>query len=328
MLRPYDFILTKEDLLFVVKNHEEFDGSIIASPKYAPYRLAKIKFMGKTWQMLGEKWSRINNPLNPSSNIPEEIRHFLSDYKKSEENYIITEKNIKDIFYAKDGIDNLLHQESKKQNITRQNTKKLVNLLGSIVPSYKLGLTGSSLFKGEIDNFSDIDLIVYSSDCYKKISAFLAKTRNPEISFRDKEEWQRFYEQYDVVAPISKEEFARHMITKYDQFFINNIPVSLFAVRSNKDMNLSLLYKNAKIKFEDYIELESRVSDDSESMFLPSFYKIDDKNKYFICNENRAFISQAKTNERVIVGGELGNDSKGKKWIKINVKNGGYLVKK
>lgn len=328
MLRPYDFILTKEDFLFVVKNYEEFDGLIIASPKYAPYRLAKIKFRGKTWQMLGNEWSRINNPLDSSSCTLENLIPYLKCHERTADGFRISKQDIKEVFSAKDGITRLIYQESEeRQNRIRKSTRNLVNFLGRVMPEDNFGLTGSSLFGGEIDDFSDIDLVVYSSDSYKLMSELLKRSRLPEIHFRTFKEWEEFYEKYGVVTPISKEQFARHMVHKYDQFLIEGTPVSVFAVRNNKDMNLYLLYKNTNIKFGDYIELEARVSDDSESMFLPSFYEIYNDSKYYVYNENRAFLFQAQTHDRVIVRGEFGDDLEGKKWIKITPNNKGFILK-
>jgi len=328
MLRPYDFILTKEDFLFVVKNYEEFDGFVIASPKYAPYRLAKIKFRGKTWRMLGDEWSRINNPVDTTSRILEDIIPYLKDYEQTVDGFRISRQDIKEVFSAKDSITRLIYQESEeRQNRIRKSTKKLVNFLGEIIPEDSLGLTGSSLFGGEIEDFSDIDLVVYGSDSYKLMSEFLKESHLSEIHFRTFKEWKEFYEKYGVVTPISKEQFAKHMVHKYDQFLMEETPVSVFAVRNNNDMKLYSLYKNAKIEFGDYIELEARVSDDSESIFLPSFYRIYNDNKYYVYNENRAFLFQAETNDRIAVSGEFGNDLEGNKWIKITPNNKGFILK-
>jgi predicted nucleotidyltransferase len=327
MLRPYDFILTKENFLFVVKNYEEFDGSVIASPKYAPYRLAKIRFRGKTWQMLGDKWSRINNPIDPTSRISENLTSYLKDYEQTVDGLRISRQDIKEIFRAKDGITRLIYQESEeKQNRIRKSTKKIVNFLREVVQEDNLGLTGSSLFGGEIEDFSDIDLLVYGSDSYKLMSKFLKGSHLSEIRFRTFKEWEEFYERYGVVAPVSKEQFARHMTHKYDQFLIGETPVSVFAVRNDTDMKLYSLYKNKKDEFGGHIELEGRVSDDSESMFLPSFYKIDN-DKCYIYNDNRAFLFQAQTYDRVIISGEFGNDLQGNKWIRITPNNRGFILK-
>lgn len=330
MLRPYDFILTKENFLFIVKNYEEVDGFIIAAPKYAPYKLARIKFRGKTWQMLGDEWSRINNPLNPTSNIPDNFSYYLKDYEQTEGGFRISRRDIEEIFHAKDRINQLIYQENEEsQNRIRKTTRKLVNFLREVVQEGNLGLTGSSLFRGEIEDFSDIDLVVYGSDSYKIMSESLKKRPISEIRFRTHKEWKEFYEKYDVVASVTKEQFARHMIYKYDQFLMGEIPVSVFAVRSRDDMGLYLLYKNSKIEFEDNIELEAIVNDDSESMFLPSFYLVcDDKNnKYYVYNENRAFLFQAQTNNRIIIKGESGDDSEGNKWIKITPNNNGFILR-
>lgn len=140
MLRPYDFILTKEDFLFVVKNYEEFDGYIIASPKYDPYRLAKTRFREKTWKMLGDEWSRINNPLDPTSSISENLSYYLKDYKQTVDGFIISRQDIKEIFRAKDGISRLIYEESEeKQNRIRKNTRKISNFLLNVIQEDNLG---------------------------------------------------------------------------------------------------------------------------------------------------------------------------------------------
>lgn len=329
MLTPYDFILTKENFLFVVRNYEEIDGFVIASPKYVPYQLAKTRFREKTWQMLGEEWSRINNPLDPIPNTPDNVLHYLRDYEQTSNGFKIRGKDIKNKFKAKEGIARLLYSGSEwKQSKIKNHTRRLVKFLIRTTSKSNLGLTGSSLFDGEIEDFSDIDLVVYGSDQYKRISESLRNNPIPEIHFRTLKEWEGFYDHYGVMTSISKEQFARHMSHKYDQLLIGGIPVSIFAVRNRPDMNFYLAHKKANIEYGDYIELEARVSDDSESMFLPSFYEIDNGNiRYRVYNENRSFLFQAGINDKIIVKGEHGIDPKRDNWINITPHNKGFILR-
>ena len=192
MLRPYDFVLTKENFLFMVRNYPEIDGQILASPKYIPYKLVKTKFMGHTWKMLGEEWSRINNPLDPNYEIQKEVLAHLNKYKLNDNNFLIEKPEIEKEFLASKGVEKIMLESEIEQNHTRRKIRKLIDLLKDATPIQSLGLTGSSLFRGEIDGFSDIDLVVYGSDSYKKLSSFLEHSSNPQIHFRTKREWENF----------------------------------------------------------------------------------------------------------------------------------------
>jgi predicted nucleotidyltransferase len=302
MLEPYDFVLSTDDFLFVVKNYENVDKCVIALPKYIPYKLTKIKFMGHYWKMLGGQWSRISNFSElitaPGNNFP-----YFSKYKICDGGFLIKKKNIKRIFKAKQGIKQILTEKEKQQNKIRKTSATLIKILKKATSEKNLGLTGSSLLKGEIENFSDIDLVVYGSKAYKKISKFLKSTKIAEIHLRTKKEWKNFYEHYKVISPMSKEKFASHALSKCDQFIILGTPATIFAVRSNSDMKLYLKHKKSKITKIKSITINAVVSDDKESMFLPSIYQIKTEGygKCLIYNQNRSFIFQAQKGDKCVV---------------------------
>jgi len=333
VLAPHDFILTKENFLFLVKNYEEFDGYIIGAPKYIPYRLARIKFRGKTWWMLGKRWSRINNPLDSTSFIPRNITSYFKNYKQTRNGFKIERLDIKEIFRAKEGVKKLLYEKDKGNQAIKSNskiratTKTLVNLLKEVVPENRLGLTGSSLFGGEMDDFSDIDLVIYGSKNYTKAINHLKRQTKINVHFRTIKEWEDFYERYNVNCCLNKHEFAIHMIEKGDQILVENIPVTIFAVREYpKDFKIFSHYLGNNPRPLERITAEGVIIDDSESMFLPANYliKLDERREIGIYTDNRAFISQARTGEKVIVSGLL---MKGmhNKWIYVDRE--GYIKK-
>ena len=298
MLRPHDLILTHDKIIFVVQNYEALDGYVIALPKYAPYQLAQTKFKGQTWRMLGNEWSRINNPLDPASTPSAHIKPRLLNYRQIKYGYLIDESSINQKFYGNDAVRQTLAESMRDQNHVRQQTSTLLNLLRDVVGETNLGLTGSSALRGEIDGFSDIDILVYGFIAYNAMARFFRYSSPSYITWRTLADWEKFYDDYKVICGFGRRAFARHMIDKYDQFIIDGVSVSVFAVRNSEDMKWYQLNKKERRRSLGNIKVEGIVVDDSESMFMPSFYEIltSENQTFVIRNDCRAYLFQAIIN--------------------------------
>lgn len=194
-----------------------------------------------------------------------------------------------------------------------------MDLVTEAVPQHALGLTGSLLFGGEIEDFSDIDLVVYGSEHYLALTDHLRRQTSSAVRFRTIREWKEFHDRYAVRSNLTREEFARHMANKADQIYFDNISVSIFAVRTYPADFEHL----GRFPWESTGSLQPHcvtgtVLDISESMFLPAVYLIREQEtgQMLACrSDNRAEISQARVGDRIEVSGHV-NPGNTVEWIR------------
>jgi predicted nucleotidyltransferase len=319
MLRPFDYVLARNGLLFVVNNHEERDGHIVAVPKYAPFRFEPQKFQGKTWHMLKDEWSRVSDLFASSTSLSARLQNRMRDLQSCAGGYLLSRADIVEIFRATDGLVRLQARPNSSETSISRAANRLIDLAKEAVPLHALGLTGSLLFGGEIEDFSDIDLVVYGSEHYLALADHLRRQTSSAVRFRTIREWKEFHDRFTVRSNLTREEFAHHMANKADQIYFDTIPVSIFAVRSYPADFEHL----DRFTWESANSLQLQcvtgiVQDISESMFLPAVYLIQEQEagRMLACrSDNRAEISQARVGDRVEVSGYVnsGNDMK---WIR------------
>jgi predicted nucleotidyltransferase len=346
-LQPYDSVLAEtrdgNKVLAIVFGYEHPKDGIRAVPKYIPYNLAGLTFLGHTWKMLDEEWSRITyTPLVGRETKAYEIlkkhyQEFLREIKGREE-FVVPLDAIKDVFYSKEGAKKILREPYEEMNKVRKSAYKLLKSLEKEVGIDNLGVTGSLLFSGEIDDFSDIDITLYGSDTYHRVTNLLDNLRELPVHFRTKEEWIKYYEEghygFKVYSPFDKTIFAKHMVHKRDQFIFDGIEVTLFAVRNEKERKQLNEYKSViSEKNIGFITLKGRVLNNEESMFMfPSIYSFEVNRGRRITIENyvRACISQAQRGDVIEVGGLLkkvvNNNRQIEERILVTPENRGYII--
>jgi predicted nucleotidyltransferase len=345
MARPaiFDLILavdpkTNNEIIVTVFGYEQPNHSVMGIPKYIPKKVYNVPFLGHFWKFFGKVWSRITySPLIQKDRLAEVILKKEYPTFFHEGKFIIPYENIVNIFSAKEGAK--LFCEMPRDKLKRENWKKIQELLLSFSQEIKLnclGVTGSSLFYGDIDGFSDIDICVYGSNNYIKLCNFLkmAQLQNKDLHFRTIEEWCKYWEEghygSKVFSPFSKEIFARHMIFKYDQPIYKGVDVTIFAVRNSKERKELKKFINLRNNslYEGKIRITATIKDARESMFMfPSLYLVSTSTENFIVeNHIRPCISQGTKGDIVEISGELLSSPDGKKIINVSPTNNGYII--
>jgi predicted nucleotidyltransferase len=298
---PHDIVLTSDNVICTVQRSLD-NTSLLVHPKYLRRCASTTNQNGKqlTWNIFGEEWIRVSNPLDCHRHSLWKFSQCLSPYDSKD--YFLDIKNISLHFSVFLGTKNLL-SESNIEDEHREKVQILVNQLVQYIPIDDIGIAGSTLLNSQILGVSDIDLVIKNSDNYTPLKDAILNSKVDGIRLRDQNEWVKFYNDYGVQCSLSPVSFAKHMVKKPQQFTFENISVSVFFVDPNQLMPTSIPSELPNLK------MDFQIIDDTRSMFIPAEYKVmADGKKFTVYCENRAFISQANQGDWVRICGFLKED--------------------
>ncbi len=267
-------------------------------------------------------------------------RKFRKVYDLSERYLILKEKFPGYVFYSNEldlevqgvGNENIKHiytpreyfQElSKKQSCNKAEnlSKELCNLFiekGNINSS-SIGVSGSQMV-GLSKEDSDIDIIIYdtkiSLDFHKELNKILTESRICRKYNLD--EFKKHYLWRAGGSPVSFEDFLRSETRKLHQGKFKNVDFFVRFIKSPQDWGGN--FYDFKYTNCGRIKVKAKIIDDSDSIFTPCSYKINDlkvlenrsnikeidfKNIYEVNSFRGRFCEHAKSGEIVIVDGKL-----------------------
>ena len=146
----------------------------------------------------------------------------------------------------------------------------------SEVPWNKLGISGS-LLVGLYTPKSDIDLIVYGTQkCYRVYDSLktLVNDRRNQVKSYNTKELKRLFDFRSKDTNVSFEDFVRTESRKVLQGTFEGYD---YFIRCVKDWNeVNEQYSSVYYQPMGYAKIKARVIDDSQMIFTPCHYKIDD----------------------------------------------------
>lgn len=218
---------------------------VVAHPKY---------------DLRGKKIKRISNPVDPKRNNLLQIENTV---KFGVRDYIINLADVVEYYPCFNSFEKLENGTEKSAKI-RKRAIELISLISNYIPKEHIGFTGSLATGNAIDNYSDIDLILYEKD-YRTLISSDIWSENQQIVMRTRNEWREFYNHFGVLCALNSEEFAIISEKKKQQFIFNGIPVSIFICSDNNFLQLvnslgestqggTIAFKG-KVIYEDLVNL-------------------------------------------------------------------------
>jgi predicted nucleotidyltransferase len=182
------------------------------------------------------------------------------------------------------------------------------------IPWSKLGISGS-LLVGLYTPKSDIDIIVYGSkNCYRTYDSLktLVNDRGSQVKAYNKEELRRLFNFRSKDTTMSFEDFVRTDLRKVLQGTFQGYD---YFIRCVKDWNeINEQYGAVHYQPVGYAKIKARIIDDSQMIFTPCHYKIDDVKivgsqtfepiKEIVSFRGR-FCEQARNGEFLLAQGKL-----------------------
>jgi len=257
-----DTFETKEGFIFNVFGYEHPKDRVFAFLKYIPARfktLFSISYLENTWQYEGQQVFRAEK-LYTAHNY----QSFLETFRISFPDYVyfcpFREKEVisspissmRRVYVPRDCLDRLA--EVPERDDLQESTLSLVKLLSdeSDVAVEDFGLHGSIALNMHTSK-SDFDLVIYGGQNFRRLEATIDRlVKSGRLCYASK----------------NRIEAARRFKGKYEgRIFMYN------AVRKLCEINSKYgLFKYVPIS---HIKFTCNVRDDSENMFRPAIYKIE-----------------------------------------------------
>ncbi len=306
--REGDLIEDINDSIFDVKGLVHPPNRIIAFPRFvsnpngerrrADVSYSKIYALSKRFAWLEEKFPQ----------------YLVYDQVFDDRLCEVPIEAVKNYYQPADRLQDL-HHKDKLDDVERQ-ALQFVKILkeNANISWSKLGISGSILVKLHTPA-SDVDPVVYSSEnCHKAYSAlkFLLEDKKSPVKPYSRDGLKRLFDFRSKDTVNSFEDFVRTESRKVSQGMFMGRD---YFIRFVKDWNeVEEEYGTVQYKSVGYARIKATVIDDSEMIFTPCCYKIEDvkvidgthvQTIEEIVSFRGRFCEQAKNGETVIAQGKV-----------------------
>jgi predicted nucleotidyltransferase len=303
-----DLVENRGGVIFDVKGLVHPPSKIIAFPRFIPLKIGE-RARGET------AFKKIYALSDRFEFLRQNLPHYLVDDPVFGEK--LCEVPLKDVKVHYKPVERLEEiQRSDQLDSLETQAMELFEVIRNYtgVPWRKLGISGSLLVRLHT-NSSDIDPVVYGSENCLKVHAVLKRLLNGESSLFKPYNLQEFRVLFDFRSKdteVSFEDFVRAESRKVLQ---GKFMQRDYFFRFVKDRSeISEKYGDVRYVNAGQAKLSATVVDDSESLFTPCTYRVDDVMilegpKSFSIEEivsfRGRFCEQAKAGEVVIAKGKV-----------------------
>lgn len=308
MLREGDFVKSAEEVIFDVKGLVHPPNKVIAFPRFIPdsgglRQVGKVKY-GKIYGIA----ERLNflEQFFPNYVVYDPV----FDEKLCE----IPSDNISQVYSPIERLEEM--RKSLELDYLEKTALKCLSVLkdSAKIPWEKIGVSGSLLVKLHTRK-SDIDLVFYGSEnCWKAYSA-LQKLLDGRESLFNRYTIEELKALYDFRSRDTLMNFEDFLAVESRKVLQGKFMGRDYFIRFVKDWKeIRERYGDIRYKNVGYARIVARVVDDSQSVFTPCTYKVDDvrvvegekvKPIREISSFRGRFCEQAKRGEIVVAQGKV-----------------------
>jgi predicted nucleotidyltransferase len=306
--REGDFIKTSQGLIFDVKGLIHPPNRIIAFIRYFP----SVKGKRKRRELSYEKIYSLSRRYNwLRKNFP---KYIVYDMVFDEVLCEVPVEDVKSCYKPIEALKRLRNAESLDDLELKVLEMACLLKSSSKIPWNAIGVSGS-IMAGLHTPSSDIDLVVYGSrNCKEVHSAIqeLLKDSNSPVKPYSLNELKHLFDFRSRDTKISFEDFVTVESRKVLQGKFMGRDYFIRFVKDWKEVDEK--YGDVRYKNCGYAKIEAAVIDDSESIFTPCVYKIEDVKIVDgpklqpikeIASFRGRFCEQAKRGEKVIAQGKV-----------------------
>uniref|UniRef100_A0A7C4FFG9 Polymerase nucleotidyl transferase domain-containing protein n=1 Tax=Thermofilum pendens TaxID=2269 RepID=A0A7C4FFG9_THEPE len=280
--RDRDFIESTDGMIFCVIGNIHPTDRVVAYLKYVPYLSSSVR---TKWSKNGVIYGRIIPYYSAMG-----VKNTMNYLKKHHPEYVVYDnyRSIELIEVPRSKIKTHFKPEERLQEILCSPNDELERLALELVEELSeethislssFGITGSILLKMHNLKYSDVDLIVYGQRngwiVREVLKELLHRERKTHISLpkgRVLEEWSR-----DIAShhPLSLEE-AMTLYSKYkwNRAIYRGRPFSIHPVKLENEV--SERWEDKIHRPLGLVKVKAKVTDASESIFMPAVYAVDD----------------------------------------------------
>ncbi|MEM1514608.1 MAG: nucleotidyltransferase domain-containing protein [Candidatus Bathyarchaeia archaeon] len=255
-------LLTDEDFIFNVFGYEHPKDRVFSFLKYFPLKLKdlfNISVLERKWIYFGVELLRAEK-LYTADNY----KSLIETFKKNFPNYVyfclfrgkevisVPLRHIKKIFVPRYCLQTLI-RKSERDRLQEMAVEIIMTISSaSKVPIEEFGLHGSIALDMHGDE-SDIDIVVYGGDNFRKVEAAIGRLVKEEL--------------FSYVSKNRLDNVRKYRVRYKNRIFMYT------AVRRPEEINVRYgQYYYTPIK---PVKFMCRVRDDSETMFRPAIYEVE-----------------------------------------------------
>jgi hypothetical protein len=333
--REGDFVETSENLFFDVKGLVHPPGRIVAFIRYFPDEKGQRKKGGTAY---GKVYSFSERYKLLKSRFP---KYVVYDYVFDETVCEVPEMDIKKRYDPTRKLSQL--RTSENSNLLEERAVRLVEKLKekSNVPWNAFGISGSILV-GLQETGSDVDPIVYGSDnCRRVYSGLRELLKEPGSRFKPYSvgELKGLFGFRSKDTVVSFKEFVR---TESKKVFQGKFAETDYFVRFVKDWDeIHEEYGDVQFKNVGYAKVKATVTDDSESIFTPCRYALEEATVLDgpehaqieeIASFRGRFCDQARNGDSIVAQGKVEkvtNMKENREYLRLLIGNkpSDYMIK-
>jgi len=306
--REGDLIETKDGVIFDVKGLVHPPGRVIAFPRFIPSLEGTRRRRGSLY---GKVYSLPDRFRFLKEKLPELIVH---DPVFDEVLCEVPINNIKKHYLPTKKLAEL--RSAKSLGALERKAVQLAKTLKETagIPWSSMGISGS-LMVGMHTVKSDIDPVVYGvENCRKAYAALekLLKDESSKLKRYSREELQTLFDFRSKDTIMTFEDFAE---VEYRKAFQGKFRETDYFIRFVKDWSrVKEKYGDVCYKNSGYAKITATVADDSEALFTPCTYRIEDckvidglevEPILEIVSFRGRFCQQAKTGEAIVAQGKV-----------------------
>ena len=281
--RDGETLLTKEGFIFYVFGYEHPKNRIFGFLKYIPSNLMHlfpIRFLKQKWKLENLELSRPEKLYTPQN-----YQKFLATFKKNFPHYVyccpfrdkevlsVPLDQIRRVYLPSNGLQAIIKKERRDR--LQEETIGLVSLLAekSKISMQEFGIHGSVGLNMHSE-YSDIDLVIYGSENFKKLEAsvnMLVEEGILKYIFTKKIDHARKHR-----GRYNDRRFVYNAVRKYEEIYAQHGKLKYIPVRN--------------------VNFSCEVVEDSENMFRPAIYQI----KNYKPEDTASKLSEDKLPSRVL----------------------------
>jgi len=325
-------ITTKDGLHCQVYTSRHPEGRVIVKPKYVP--TDKISSSAFSYRYIGgRKMIRLNMWAGVGA-----LKKYLAEFQKAYPEYIyrspnhnqwffaVPEEKIEKIYYPREGLRELLSMPKDDLDPHLKNVVEFVALLKkSGVKTKDMGITYSTLMGHYYLGVSDINVVVYGKENFRRIVKFLGKAKHPKLRFKTDEEWLARHKKRGRKLVMSPSEFLAHASRKKSEGFFAG---HLFVIHGvEKPDEAWMRWDETRYEPRGLATIKGTVVSDLHAGVRPGCYELENaavvgKKKIpvkYVAFFSRDFVLQAKKGETIEARGLLEKvfPAKGKSFFRI-----------
>jgi len=303
-----DMVETVDGVIFDVRGHTHPPGRVIAYPKYVPDLRGNLR-RGKTTFRRIRTFQDLHDAIEQLDS-----KYLVHDLVFGEKLCEVPEEDIKYHYRPNDCISEL--RRKKELDRVEKAALSFLQLMKTEakVPWNKLGISGSILAKLHTIS-SDIDPVIYGSKNCRRVYASIGRL------LEDGERGLEKLKEEDYKKEIRSRELDRSAVSYEDymrvekrKIFVGRFGGRKYSIKFVKDWNeVESTYGMVKCTPKGYARIKAEIEDDSDAIFMPSFYKICNvellEEPAFepveILSVHLRFCEQAKKGETIIARGKL-----------------------